>query len=76
MCFQKNVHELMFHVSPVQSCQRKQQAKLLVQFTKLLVGSEEISWIRLVLTINLQDVRVVLFQVISLLISMNADVLN
>jgi hypothetical protein len=60
----------------VQSCQWEQQAELLVQFTEFLVGSEEISWIRLVLAVNLQDVRVVLLQVVTLLISMHGDVSN
>lgn len=45
--------------SPMQSREWKKQAKFLVQLAELLVRPEQISWIRLVLPVDDQNVGVV-----------------
>lgn len=59
---------------PVKSRQGELKAQLLMQLAKLLVGSEQKSWVGLVLPEHLEDVSVIFLQVVTLLVAMNADV--
>lgn len=47
-----------------------------MQFAEFFIRSEQVSGVGLVLSKYLKNVRVVLFQVISLLIAVHADIAN
>jgi hypothetical protein len=47
-----------------------------MQLAEFFVSAEQISGIGLVLSIHLQDVRVIFFQIVALLITVHADILN
>lgn len=61
---------------PVKSSEWKLRAQLLMQLTEFLICSEQVNRIWMVLTKQNQNVRVVLFQIVALLISMDNYVVN
>lgn len=58
---------------PMKLSKREVNAQFLMKFQKFLVRSKQKCWIRLILSCHLQYVRIIFFQIVTLLISMHGN---